>query len=220
MGYNTMSIDMTYDQIKATGFPMDLTSDQMEGAIPDLTDFAGYDVELSLRFKNIGAPRFYFTENEMSVNFGLMIEFYDKDYEEMIMSIEFKDLNIDFNMYLKDFTILIDFHDISMGSAHAESSIVTNLDVSDADKHIVNYFNYAFMVIIPWANEYHPIWVSAFEIPKEIPGFMKIHDISMEIKENYLSFSMDPEFTIGTEPKVQSAHLTDGLLRQIFRYMF
>jgi hypothetical protein len=62
------------------------------------------------------------------------------------------------------------------------------------------------MMIIPWANEYHPIWVSAFEIPKEIPGFMKIHDISMVIKENYLSFSMDPEFTIGTEKKVQESN--------------
>jgi hypothetical protein len=63
LGYNTISVDMTYDQIKATGCPLDFTTDQMEGAIPDITDYVGYDVELSLRFKNIGAPRFIFTEN-------------------------------------------------------------------------------------------------------------------------------------------------------------
>lgn len=204
MGYNTISIDMTYDQIKATGFPLDFTTDQMEGAIPGITDYAGYDVELSLRFKNIGAPRFFFTENEMSINFELMIEFYDKDFEEMLMSVSYHDINIDFNMYLQDFTILFDFNTISMGSAHVESSIILNLEQSEADQHVVNYFNYAFMVIIPWANEYHPIWVSAFEIPKEIPGFMKINQISMAIKENYLSFSMDPEFTLDSGPKVQA----------------
>lgn len=204
MGYNTISIDMTYDQIKATGFPLDFTTDQMEGAIPGITDYAGYDVELSLRFKNIGAPRFFFTENEMSINFELMIEFYDKDFEEMLMSVSYHDINIDFNMYLQDFTILFDFNTISMGSAHVESSIILNLEQSEADQHVVNYFNYAFLVIIPWANEYHPIWVSAFEIPKEIPGFMKINQISMAIKENYLSFSMDPEFTLDSGPKVQA----------------
>lgn len=62
MGYNTISIDATYDQINESGFPLDLTSDTMEGAIPDLTDYIDYGVELSTRIKNIGAPRFYFTE--------------------------------------------------------------------------------------------------------------------------------------------------------------
>lgn len=63
LGYNTVTIDMTYDQIKATGFPIDLTTDQMEGAIPRITDYAGYDVKLSTRFKNLGAPRFYFSKD-------------------------------------------------------------------------------------------------------------------------------------------------------------
>ena len=152
MGYNTISIDMTYDEIKATGFPLDFTTDQMEGAIPDLTDYAGYDVELSLRLKNIGAPKLYFTDDEMSVNFEMMIEFYDEKYEEMIMSISYYDINIDFNMYLEDFTILCDFNTISIGSAHVESDIILNLEESGADKQVVNYFNYAFMMIIPWAN--------------------------------------------------------------------
>ena len=179
LGYNTISIDMTYDQIKATGFPMDFNTDQMEGAVPDISEYAGYDVELSLRIKNIGPPRFYFTENQMSINYELLVEFYDQNYEKMIMSISYHDINIDFNMYLEDFTMLCDFNDISIGSAHVESDIILNLEESEADKHVVNYFNYAFMMIIPWANANHPMWVSSFEIPREIPGFMKIHDISM-----------------------------------------
>lgn len=102
----------------------------MEGAIPGLTDYAGYDVELSLRFKNIGAPRFYFTEDRMSVNFELKIEFFDKDFTEMLMSIDYHNITIDFNMYLEDFKILFDFNTIEMESAHVESTIVLNLEES------------------------------------------------------------------------------------------
>lgn len=52
----------------------------MEGAIPDITDYTDYGVELSTRIKNVGAPRFYFSEDSMTINFDLVIEFFDKDY--------------------------------------------------------------------------------------------------------------------------------------------
>ena len=82
MGYNEISLDATYDQIKEAGFPLDLTTDTMEGAIPDITDYTDYGVELSTRFKNIGAPRFYFSEESMTINFDLLTEFFTKDYSE------------------------------------------------------------------------------------------------------------------------------------------
>jgi hypothetical protein len=118
----------------------------------------------------------------MSIIFDLLIEFYDEDFEELLMAISYHEIVIDFNMYLKDFNLLFDFNTIKMGSAHVESEIITNLKESGADTHVMNYFNWAFMLIIPWANEYHPVWVSQFEIPREVPGFMKIHDISMAIE--------------------------------------
>ena len=152
----------------------------MEGAIPGITDDIGYGVELSLRFKNVGAPRYYFTEDQMTINYNAIIEYYDKDFNNLIASITYNDLTIDFNMYLEDFTLKFDYNSISLGSAHVESSVVTNL--KEADTTVENYFKYAFMVIIPWANTYHPDGFSSFQIPREIPDFMKIDDISMAIK--------------------------------------
>jgi hypothetical protein len=57
-----------------------------------------------------------------------MIEFYDSDFKEKIMTISYHDINIDYNMYLNDFTLLFDFNTISMGSAHVESDIILNLE--------------------------------------------------------------------------------------------
>ena len=112
------------------------------------------------------------------------------------MKITYHNMTVDYNMKLENFTLLLDFNTISMGSASVESDIILNLDKpgSKAADTVKNYFNWAFMLIVPWANEYKPEWVSSFPIPREIPGYMKINDISLEIKENYLSYSIDPEF--------------------------
>lgn len=98
MGYNQISLDATYDQIKAAGFPLDLTTDTMEGAIPSITDYTDYGVELSTRIKNVGAPRFYFSEESMTINFDMLIEFFDKDYSSQIMSINFNNMTIDYTL--------------------------------------------------------------------------------------------------------------------------
>jgi hypothetical protein len=187
-----------------------MTTDTMEGAIPGITDYTDYGVELSCRFKNVGAPRFYFTEDQLTVNLDLKIEFFDVDFKEMLMSISYKNITFDYSLELEEFTLLLDFNTISMESAHVESDIILNLKESEADKHVVNYFNWAFMLIIPWANDSHPNMVSSFKIPREIPGVMKINDISLEIKEHYLSYSIDPEFTL-TGPKVKGE---EGIVEQ------
>lgn len=44
--------------MKNNSFPIDWTSSQLEGAIPELCEFVGYDMPLSSRFKNLGAPIF------------------------------------------------------------------------------------------------------------------------------------------------------------------
>lgn len=89
-----------------------------------------------------------------------------------------------------------------MDSAHISSTKILNLAKTNADQHVENYFNWAFMLIIPWANEYHPNFISSFEIPKEVEGFIKIRDISMSIHENFLSFAIDPVFILDGKPKV------------------
>jgi len=68
----------------------------MEGAIPDITDYTDYGVELSIRIKNVGAPRFYFSEEGMTINMDLLIEFFDKDYTEQLMSIKYNNITIDY----------------------------------------------------------------------------------------------------------------------------
>jgi len=175
----------------------------MEGAIPGLTDYVDYGVELSTRIKNVGAPRFYFDEDQMTVNFSLLIEFFDKDYSQKLMTIQYNNFTIDYCLRLEDYQLLLDFNTISMDSAHITSDIVLNLDRSNADEHVENYFNWAWMLIIPWANEYHPAFISSFEIPKEIPGFVKIKDISMSIHKNFISYGLDPVFTLDNMPKVK-----------------
>jgi hypothetical protein len=43
MGTNQIPIDIPYSQIKQNNFPIDWTSTQLEGAIPNLCDKIGYD---------------------------------------------------------------------------------------------------------------------------------------------------------------------------------
>ena len=115
--------------------------------------------------------------------------------------------------------MLLNFNTIQMDSAHVESNVILNLEETNADEHVLNFFNWAFMLIIPWANEYKPKWVSSFPIPKEVPGFMKINDISMSIHDNYLSFAIDPEFTLDG-PKVHESQGEPSFLGKLFGNMF
>jgi hypothetical protein len=82
-----------------------------------------------------------------------------------------------------------------MGSAHVTSNLIENLEETNADMHVVDYFNWAFLAMVPWANDSEIEDISFINIPSEIPGVMKIRDLKMSIEENYFAFSMDPEFT-------------------------
>ena len=114
--------------------------------------------------------------------------------------------------------MLLDFNTIELGSAHVESDIILNLEETNADEHVTNYFNWASMLMVPWANEYKPKYISSFPIPREVPGFIKIEEISMSIHDNYLSFAIDPEFTLDG-PKVHDEG-EQTMLGKLFGNMF
>lgn len=89
MGFNELSVDVPQSYFTDADFPMPFTTTQMEGAVPDLTEFTDYDLPLSAKFKNVGAPRFVYTEEEMSVLFDMKVEFFDEFYTQKFMSITF-----------------------------------------------------------------------------------------------------------------------------------
>jgi hypothetical protein len=45
-----------------------------------LCDKIGYDKNLSARFKNIGAPRFVFNNEEMSITYSMQVEVFDEEF--------------------------------------------------------------------------------------------------------------------------------------------
>lgn len=116
----------------------------MEGAVPDLTVYTDYDLPLSAKFMNLGAPRFIYNKEEMSVIFDVRLEFYDEFYTEKIMTITYRDIYIDFDMWLEDMNIKFEWQAVSMGSAHVDSTLIENLSETNADQHVVDYFNWVF----------------------------------------------------------------------------
>ena len=70
--------------------------------MPDLTEYTDYDLPLSAKFMNLGAPRFVYNDQEMSVIFDMKVVFYDEFYTQEIMSISYEDIYIDFDMWLED----------------------------------------------------------------------------------------------------------------------
>ena len=57
---------------------------------------------------------------------------------------------------------------------------------------MINYFNWAFEMILPWVNEVHPANVNAIPIPREIPELMIINELQIEVGDDFFSFTMDP----------------------------
>ena len=82
-------------------FPIHWDTTTLEAFMPGLTDYVGYDIPLSARFKNVGAPRFIFNKENMNVHFSMEVEVWDKDYHELYMTIKYHDLVIDFDMWLE-----------------------------------------------------------------------------------------------------------------------
>lgn len=169
-----MSIDVPQSYFTSVNFPIPFTTTQMDGAVPDLTNYVDFDLPLSAKFSNLGAPRFIFNKEEMSVLFDMEVEFFDEFYIEKIMTITFRDIYIDFDMWLEDMKIRFEWQTVSLGSAHVESTIIENLKTINADEHVVDYFNWAFQFITTWVNDNQIEGINVFEVPQEITGVMKI----------------------------------------------
>lgn len=204
MGYNQLSIDIPQEYFLKAEFPIDFTTTQIEGAVPDLTLYTEYDLPMSAKFKNLGAPRFIFNDEEMSVLFDMEVEFFDEGFDTKLMSINYYDMYIDFDMWLEDMELKFEWFEIEMGSAEVKSDLIENLEETNANQHVVDYFNWAFMAIVPWVNDSHVENVSFFYVPDEIPGVMLIHELQMSIEENFFKFSMDPEFKLKVDQQVDS----------------
>lgn len=98
-------------------FPIEFSTDILEGAVPHLTKYFGYDKHMSMRIKNLGAPRIIYNEKYMKILFSLEIDFFDVSFIEKIMTIQFHDVILDTKMWLEDFTLQFLWNKIEIGSA-------------------------------------------------------------------------------------------------------
>ena len=139
--------------MKANGFPIEMTSNQLEGAIPQFTKYVGEDVSLSAIFKNIGAPKFIFDgDKEISIQFSMEVDLYDEFYDNLFATLQFFDVIIEFDMWLDGMTLNFNWNNIQMGKASVGSARVPAdvLEDNDADQHVEDYFNWSFDLILPW----------------------------------------------------------------------
>ena len=112
----------------------------------------------------------------------MQVEFFDEDFNTQLMIINYYDMYIDFDMWLEDMKLKFEWYEIQMGSASVKSDLIENLEVTNANQHVVDYFNWAFNAIVPWVNADEIENVSYFLIPQEIPGVMFIRDLEMSIE--------------------------------------
>ena len=91
----------------------------MEGAIPSLCDAIGYDIPLSVKFSNDGAPMFIFTKNEMSIHFNMLVEVFDKDLKSKYLDLHYENMEIKFKMQLlQNMTLMVDWENVQMQNAY------------------------------------------------------------------------------------------------------
>lgn len=194
---------MSNKDLEEVEFPIHWDSTTLENFIPDFTSHVGYDVPLSARIKNLGAPRFIFDKEEMNIKFGMEVEVWDEDFREYFLSIKYHDVMIDFDMWLEGMNILTDWNTIKMENAEINSDMLRDFERTHANKRVTQFFNYAFDLIIPWANEFHPKGVSSIPIPETIVDLVKIRNLKMAVRDNYFSFTLDPEFIMVTPAERQ-----------------
>lgn len=205
LGKNQISIDIANSIFNKIRFPIHWDSTNLEDFIPELTDYIGYDVPLSARFLNIGAPRFIFNKQEMKIKFSMEVQVFDEDFKEHFLTFKYYDLIVDFDMWLENMNLQTEWFSIEMDHAEVTSDIVDNLERTHANKRITQFFNYAFDMILPWVNQARPYGVSYYPIPDVFVDFVRIKDLKMAVRDNYFSFTLDPEFLIKT-PEYRQNH--------------
>mmetsp|Transcript_16121 Transcript_16121/g.27257 ORF Transcript_16121/g.27257 Transcript_16121/m.27257 type:complete len:140 (+) Transcript_16121:857-1276(+) len=101
LGHNQVKQDFSYQFTIDNDYPIVFDSTQMEGAVPDLASFIGYDVPLSMRIKNKGAPQFTFDEHQTTVQFSLEWEMWSEDFTTLFVSIDMIDILLDCDMSIQ-----------------------------------------------------------------------------------------------------------------------
>jgi hypothetical protein len=112
----------------------------MDGAIPNMSDTFGYDVPLSIRIKNLGAPMFEFGEDHMDVTFGLIWEIYKEDFSVKWAEIEMTDIYLDFDVWLERDEgaqiMRLNWNSIILEKAKVRSDFIKTLAETHADQHV------------------------------------------------------------------------------------
>jgi hypothetical protein len=168
----------------------------LEEFIPEFTDYVGYDVPLSARLKNLGAPRFIYNKQEMKIKYSCEVEVWNGDFTDYIMTLKYYDIEIVFDMWLEGMTLNTEWYKVQMDRAEVTSDVVDNLERVHANKRVTKFFNRAFQMILPWVNEFRPYGVAAIPIPDTLVDLIRIRDLKLAIRDNYFSFTLDPEFII------------------------
>lgn len=194
LGKNQLSVDVPYSDLVRINFPIRWDSTNLDNFIPDLTDYIGFDVPLSMRFKNVGAPRFIFNREEANILFNMEVEVWDEHYENYILTIKYHEVHVDFDMWLEGMNLTCNWNTIKMKNAEVTSPVVKNLERVHANQKVTQFFNYAFDIIIPWINEEKPYAVAIIPLPSEIDDMLYIRDLKMAIRQNYFAFTLDPVF--------------------------
>jgi len=118
LGQDMIQVDIPYWIFSANNFPLDFTSTTMEAAVPGLTDVIGFDVPMSARFYNRGAPRFIFTKNEMYVTFNLAVDYFDENFTKKMFKIYYDNVEVKFDMVLENnFELNVNWESITMEDA-------------------------------------------------------------------------------------------------------
>lgn len=201
LGQDIVTVEIPYHIFSDNDFPLDFTSTTMEAAVPGLTDIIGFDVPMSAKFTNRGAPRFIFTIDEMSVMFNLDVEYYTEDYSRKLFKIHYDNILVKFDMTLENnFDLRVMWQEITMEDARIEDdqNMFTIRDQEKADQHIMDFFNWSLDFILPWVQVTKPPGLCKFLLPQDIPGLVHFDELEMAIKNNYLDFGMNPRFVIPT----------------------
>lgn len=135
---------MSNEDLRKVKFPIHWDSSTLESFVPDFTSYAGYDTPLSAKIKNYGAPRFIFNREEMKIKYSMEIEVWDEDFSQKFLSIFLHDMHIDFDMWLEGMFVYTEWNHIKMDHAEVKSDMIENLERTHANKHVTDFFNYAF----------------------------------------------------------------------------
>lgn len=92
-------------------------------------------------------------------------------------------------------SLFVDWETIEMDHAVVQPHVELRESKQD-NKLVKDFFNWVFGEMLPWVNEYHPPSVSMFPIQENFPGIINISELTMQVRDHFISFGMNPEIMI------------------------